>query len=57
MAQELGVPADAIVFNGPNKSARDLEQAVAVGVGLLVVDGLYEIERLERIAEEARRNV
>jgi diaminopimelate decarboxylase len=57
LATKLGVPPDAIVFNGPNKRDEELERAVELGVGLLVVDGLDELSRLEQIAVRARRAV
>ncbi len=52
LADQLGVPPESIVFNGPNKSDRELGQAVARGVGLIVADGLGELDRLERVAAE-----
>ena len=53
LALQLGVPAASIVFNGPNKTDAELQAAVTSGVGLVVVDGLAELERLSRIAAES----
>ena len=39
-----------ILFHGNNKSAAELERAVDVGVGRIVVDSLVEIQRLNAIA-------
>ena len=47
------VPADRIVFHGNNKSVAELTMAIDAGVGLLVVDSLDEIERIESIAPKA----
>jgi len=55
LARRLGVPGDEIIFNGANKSEAELEAAVEADVGLLVVDGLRELERVEAIAANAGR--
>ena len=39
------VPAERIVMHGNNKSSDDLRAAARVGVGLLVLDALDEVER------------
>ncbi|MBV7702858.1 diaminopimelate decarboxylase [Nocardia nova] len=48
-----GFPAERIALHGNNKSVAELEQAVAAGVGHVVVDSLIEIERLESVAARA----
>jgi diaminopimelate decarboxylase len=53
LSQKLGVPAERVVFNGPNKSDEELSAAVESGVGLVVVDNLPELERLARYAAHA----
>jgi diaminopimelate decarboxylase len=57
MAGRVGVPPERVVVNGPNKSFGTLAEAVAAGVGLVVVDGPYEIEPLERAAVSAGARV
>jgi diaminopimelate decarboxylase len=52
LAQQLGVPPESIVFNGANKSLVELRAALESEIGLLVVDGLKELERVERLAAE-----
>ena len=42
-------PAD-LIFHGNNKSDAELDQALEVGVGRIVLDSFDEIERLQRIA-------
>ncbi|CAM4522355.1 diaminopimelate decarboxylase [Nocardia ninae] len=53
VALHAGFPAERIALHGNNKSATELEAAVAAGVGHVVVDSLIEIERLEAIAGRA----
>ena len=52
-ATTAGVPAQDLIFHGNNKSDRELEMAVAAGVGRIAVDSLDELERLARIAASA----
>ena len=55
LARQLGVAADDVVFNGPNKSVEELREAVEQDIGLVVVDGLAELERLEALTRELDR--
>ncbi len=57
LARRLGVPGQHIVFNGANKSEAELRAAVQAKVGLVVVDGMAELRRLERLAAEAGETV
>jgi len=57
LALRLGVSPDDIVMNGPNKTVAELRAAVEAGIGLLVVDGLEELKRLEEIAAAMDRPV
>ncbi len=50
LALRAGFDAERIYMHGNNKSEAELEQALAAGVGHVIVDSLDEIERLERIA-------
>ncbi|MDQ6714915.1 MAG: diaminopimelate decarboxylase [Actinomycetota bacterium] len=52
VAIRAGMPGERIGMHGNNKSLAELEQAVAYGVGRIVVDSFHEIARL---AEVARR--
>jgi diaminopimelate decarboxylase len=45
-----GVPPKRIVLHGNNKSEAELSQALAAGVGRIVVDSFDEIARLGRLA-------
>ena len=48
-ALAAGVPASRLVLHGNNKSDAELERALAVGVGRIVVDSFDEIDRLTRL--------
>src|SRR5262249_52230185 len=45
-------PAERIEMHGNNKSEDELRQALAAGVGRIIVDSFDELDRLERIARE-----
>jgi diaminopimelate decarboxylase len=49
LARRLGVPGSRVIFNGPLKSADDLEAALLAGA-LVNVDSLAEVEAIERLA-------
>ncbi|KJK59836.1 diaminopimelate decarboxylase [Saccharothrix sp. ST-888] len=50
VALAAGMPGHRIALHGNNKSPDELEQAVAAGVGHIVVDSYQEIERLAEVA-------
>ncbi len=52
-ALSVDFPAEKIYFHGNNKTADELEQAVEHNVGRIVVDNIFELEMLERIAGDA----
>ncbi len=49
-AQRAGVPLERVYFHGNNKSRTELEEALAAGVGRVVVDNLYELRLLAQLA-------
>ena len=53
VALRAGIDPAQIVLHGNNKSVQDLERAVEVGVGRIVIDSLIEIERLNAVAAKA----
>ncbi|WP_158893105.1 diaminopimelate decarboxylase [Amycolatopsis anabasis] len=55
IAQRAEFPPERITFHGNNKSIAELEEAVAAGVGTIVLDSYFEIARLADIA--ARREI
>jgi diaminopimelate decarboxylase len=54
VALAAGVPAERLVLHGNNKSVPELEAALEVGVGRIVVDSFDEIDRLSLLS--GRRN-
>ncbi|MBI4759210.1 MAG: diaminopimelate decarboxylase [Chloroflexi bacterium] len=50
LAQRAGFPMELVYFHGNNKSAQELELALKLGVGRIVVDNLHELERLNQTA-------
>jgi diaminopimelate decarboxylase len=49
VALRAGVPASRLVLHGNNKSERELTQALAAGVGRIMIDSSDEIDRLDRL--------
>ncbi len=52
VAQRVGFPGERIALHGNNKSVAELRQALAYGVGRIVVDSFDEIERVASVAAE-----
>ncbi|MGW0732861.1 diaminopimelate decarboxylase [Streptomyces sp. NPDC002851] len=50
-ALDAGMPAERIAYHGNNKSAEEIERAVAAGVGRIVLDSFQEIVRVAHTAE------
>ncbi|OON71975.1 diaminopimelate decarboxylase [Streptomyces tsukubensis] len=50
-ALAAGMPAERIAFHGNNKTPEEIEKAVSVGVGRIVVDSFLEIARVAHIAQ------
>ncbi len=55
-ALSVGFPADRICFHGNNKTDRELAYALENNVGRIIVDNIYELDRLNGLAEETGRN-
>lgn len=51
-AASVGFPMDKVCFHGNNKTDEELELAVEKKVGRIIVDNVYELERLDRLAEK-----
>jgi diaminopimelate decarboxylase len=52
VAQRAEFPMQEIFFHGNNKSEEELRLALRLGVGRIVLDNWYELERLTKIAHE-----
>ncbi len=50
-AIKAGFPMDKIYFHGNNKTDDELRMAVSNGVGHIIVDNMWELERLNEIAK------
>ena len=50
-AYKAGFPLERVMFHGNNKTLSEIELGVKLGVGNFVVDNLYEMEELNRIAK------
>lgn len=55
VAERAGVPMADVGFHGNNKSLAELERAVELGVGRVIVDSFHEIERLAEVSERLGR--
>lgn len=51
-ALQAGVPAANLHFHGNNKTIGELTMAIENGIGDIVVDGLSELQKIEKIAAE-----
>lgn len=51
-AASVGFPMDKVCFHGNNKTDEELELAVEKKVGRIIVDNVYELERLDKLAEK-----
>lgn len=49
---ESGVKASKIHFHGNNKSYKELEYAIEVGVGDIIADNILDLERINEISEK-----
>ena len=59
IAASANFPPSRIAFHGNNKSSDEIQTAVAAGVGLIIVDSFYELERVAQtaLAEEAVQKI
>jgi diaminopimelate decarboxylase len=53
VALHAGFPTERVLFHGNNKSVGELERAVEVGVGRIVIDSFDELVRIAAVAERA----
>jgi diaminopimelate decarboxylase len=56
-ALRAGVPADALMLHGSNKTRDELELAITVGVGRIVADTFSDLEMLSELAHSSPRPV
>lgn len=51
-ALSVGFPAEKLCFHGNNKTDRELSYALEQGVGRIIVDNIFELDRLNALAEK-----
>lgn len=54
-ALKAGFPAEKIYFHGNNKTEAELKMALENGVGRIVVDNIFELEILDKMAKDMGR--
>jgi diaminopimelate decarboxylase len=54
--QEVGFPSEKIIFTGPGKTNEELEKAIRSGIYLIIAESLKEMERIERISQNLKKN-
>ncbi len=57
VAERAGFPMERVGFHGNNKTRDELERAVELGVGRVIVDSFHEIERLAAVTAELGRTI
>jgi diaminopimelate decarboxylase len=57
VALAAGVDPSSIVMHGNNKDIAELERAIRVGVGRIVVDSFDEIDKLESVVRSSRSKI
>ena len=55
MAAKAGFPMQEIVFHGNNKTPSEIKQAIELGVGNIVIDGVMEFEQVRKTACELKK--
>ncbi|WP_027863193.1 diaminopimelate decarboxylase [Marmoricola sp. URHB0036] len=55
VAERAGFPMKRVGFHGNNKTLAELERAVELGVGRIIVDSFHEIDRLAHVTRELGR--
>ena len=56
IAHSVAFPLDKVYFHGNNKTVAELNLALELGVGRVVVDNVYELELLGEIARKKGKN-
>lgn len=54
-AMKINFPAERIEFNGNNKSEEELEMAIGYGVGRIIIDGLQELDLIEKVCKKLNK--
>ena len=54
-AQTAGFPMEKVIFHGSNKSVDELQMAIDLGIGRVVVDNFLELARLDELARVSKK--
>lgn len=57
LAKQSDFPMDQTYFHGNNKTDEELEMALSLGCGTIVIDGVMECRRLVELAEKQKKTV
>jgi len=52
IAEKAKFPMEKVYFHGNNKSARELEMALRLHVGRIIVDNFHELETLDKLTQK-----
>ena len=52
VAQKAGFDMSKVYFHGNNKSAQEIEYALSVGVGTIIIDNFQELQLIDKLAKE-----
>lgn len=54
---KAGFTMEKVVFHGNNKSIAELQYAIETNVGIIVVDNLFELEHLSKLANDYQKKI
>ena len=56
-ALKVNFPKDRIYFHGNNKTIEELEYAISIGIGIIVVDNLMELYAIDEITKKLSKSI
>jgi diaminopimelate decarboxylase len=56
-AKKSGFPMEKVYFHGNNKTPKELSEALDYGVGRIIVDNTFELEKLNELCTEKGKNI
>lgn len=54
---KAGFTMEKVVFHGNNKSIAELQYAIETNIGIIVVDNLFELEHLSKLANDYQKKI
>lgn len=55
-ASSVDFPMENVIFHGNNKLPSEIEMAVELGVGRIIIDNLYDVENVIKISNEKKKS-